>query len=226
MSKKSHYLEHRKRLRKRFNELGLSGLQDYEIIELFLTFVIPQRDVKKEAKEVINKFGSIKGFFEADEDELRKIKFFKDKAITLRKFIKEISLLYQRQLVEEDALTNSKKDLIKYFIEKLGFKKEEEFWMITLDSKYTIIEENLISKGLIDKTPVYPRKIIEKAIQQKAYAILLIHNHPNRNAEASENDITITNAIQIPAKILNIKIYDHIIVAGNNYFSFREEGLL
>ncbi|APF17518.1 JAB domain-containing protein [Caldithrix abyssi] len=223
---KPHYLNHRTRLRKRFLENGLSALQDYEIIELFLTFVIPQKDVKPQAKEIIDKFGSIKGFFDADEDRLKEVKFFKDKAIALRRFIKEISLLYQKQLVEEKPLTQSREELIKFCINKLGFKKEEEFWMISLDSKYSIIEENLISRGLTDKAPVYPRKIIEQALQQKAHAVLLLHNHPNGNPRASEHDITITRAIIIPAKVLNLKVYDHIIVAGDNYFSFKEEGLL
>jgi len=224
--KKQHYINHRNRLRKRFLEQGIYGLQDYEIVELFLTFVIPQKDVKQEAKEIIKKFGSIKGFFEADEEELKKIKYFKDKAVTLRRFIKEISVLYQKQLAEELPVSQSKEELIKYCIQKIGFLEEEEFWMISLDSKYSIIKENLISRGLTDKAPVYPRKIIEQAVQQKAHAILLLHNHPNGNMQASENDITITKAINIPAKVLNIKIYDHIIVAGDNYFSFNEEGLL
>ncbi len=223
---KPHYLNHRNRLRKRFLEQGINSLQDYEIVELFLTFVIPQKDVKQEAKEIINRFGSIKGFFEADEKELKKTKFFKDKAITLRRFIKEISILYHKQLAEEIPLIQSREELVKYSTKKLGFREEEEFWMITLDSKYSIIKENLISSGLTDKAPVYPRKIIEQAVQQKAHAILLVHNHPNGNVQASEQDITITKAINIPAKVLNIKIYDHIIVAGNDYFSFKEEGLL
>ena len=59
---KPHYLDHRSRLRNRFLKQGISGLQPYEIIELFLTFVVPQKDVKPAAKEAINKFGSIKGF--------------------------------------------------------------------------------------------------------------------------------------------------------------------
>ena len=223
---KPHYIKHRERLRKRFLSNGISSLQDYEIIELFLTFVIPQKDVKKQAKEVITKFGSIKGFFDADEEELKKIKFFKEKAITLRRFIKEIALLYQKQLIEEKPLTQSKTELIKFCISKLGYNQKEEFWMISLDSKYSIIQENLISTGLTDRAPVYPRKIIELAVQQKAHAILLLHNHPNGNPKASEQDITITKAINIPARVLNIKVYDHIIVAGSSYFSFKEEGIL
>ncbi len=223
---KPHYLDHRSRLRNRFIQQGIVGLQPYEIIELFLTFVIPQKDVKPAAKEAIDKFGSVKGFFDADEKELSQIPFFKEKAITLRKFIREISLLYQQQLVEQAPVTKSRDDLIKYCKAKLGFLPNEEFWMISLDSKQAIIKENLISKGLSDKTPVYPKQVIEKAMKNEASSILLLHNHPNGNPQASEQDITITKAIEIPARVLNISIYDHIIVAEGKYFSFKENKLL
>lgn len=221
-----HYLDHRTRLRNRFIENGISGLQDYEVIELFLTFVIPQKDVKEAAKQAITKFGSIKGFFDADEKELTEIPYFKDKALTLRSFIKEVSLLYQKQQAEQIPVSQSKEDLIAYCKNKLGFKKEEEFWMISLDSKHAIIKENLISKGLSDKTVVYPKQVIEKAMKNGASSILLLHNHPNGNPQASEQDITITRAIDIPARVLNISIYDHIIVAGENYFSLRENKII
>lgn len=223
---KPHYLNHRTRLRNRFMEQGINGLQPYEVIELFLTFVMPQQDVKEEAKEIIKRFGSVKGFFDADPQELKKVKLVKDKAITLIRFIKEISTLYQRQLAEEIPLTQSREELIQYSINKLGFLKEEEFWLISLDSKYAIIKENLISKGLIDKAPIYPRKIIETAMKNGAHSILLLHNHPNGNPQASEPDITVTNAIDIPARVLNISIFDHIIVANDKHFSFKDNKLI
>lgn len=223
---KPHYLNHRTRLRNRIMEQGINGLQPYEAIELFLTFVMPQQDVKKEAKEIIKKFGSVKGFFDANPEELKKVKLVKDKAITLIRFIKEISALYQWQLAEEIPLTQSREELISYSIKKLGFLKEEEFWLISLDSKYAIITECLISKGLTDRTPIYPRKIIETALKHGAYSILLLHNHPNGNPQASEQDITVTKAIEIPARVLNISIYDHIIVANDKHFSFKDNKLI
>jgi DNA repair protein RadC len=223
---KLHYLAHRSRLRKRFQLRGIYSLQPYEIIELFLTFVIPQKDVKPAAKQAIDKFGSVKGFFDANEKELIQIPFFKDKALALRQFIKEVSLLYQKQQAEQLPVTQSKEELISYCKAKLGFQPNEEFWMISLNSKHAIIIENLISEGLSDKTPVYPKQVIEKAMKNGANSILLLHNHPNGNPQASEQDITITKAIEIPARVLNISIYDHIIVAEDKYFSFKENKLL
>jgi len=221
-----HYIDHRTRLRNRFLEGGINSLQPYEVIELFLTFVIPQKDVKPAAKQAIEKFGSVKGFFDADEKELTKIPYFKDKALALRTFIKEVSLLYQKQQAEQTPVSQSKEDLIKYCINKLGFKKDEEFWIISLDSKHAIIKENLISKGLTDRAPVYPRQVIETVVKNGAHSMLLLHNHPNGNPQASEQDITITKAIDIPARVLNMSIYDHIIVAGEKYFSFRENKII
>jgi len=221
-----HYHNHRIRLRERFLELGINGLKDYEIIELFLTFVMPQKDVKQEAKEVISRFGSVKGFFEADEKELAQIKYFKDKALTLRKFIREISELYQLETIKGIPVAQKKEELIKYCINKLGFIREEQFWVLSLDSKYALIKPDLISKGLANKTTVYPKQIIETALKNKAFSILLLHNHPNGNPEPSEEDKTITNAVEIPARLINISIYDHIIVAEDKYFSFKENKLL
>lgn len=225
-SHKPHFANHRSRLRERFNNQGITGLQDYEIIELFLTFVIPQKDVKQEAKEVIERFGSVQGFFEAEESELQKINYFKDKALTLRRFIREVSELYQFETIKNIPVSQSRESLISFCKSKLGFAKEEQFWVISLDSKFALIKADLISKGLIDKTTVYPKQIVETALKNKAYSIILLHNHPNGNPQPSEGDITITKAIEIPAKLINITIYDHIIVSEDKYFSFKENKLL
>jgi DNA repair protein RadC len=79
---------------------------------------------------------------------------------------------------------------------------------------------------LADKTTIYPKQIIETAIKNKAYSILLLHNHTNGNPEPSQEDITITKAIEIPARLINISIYDHIIVAEDKYYSFKENKLI
>jgi DNA repair protein RadC len=221
-----HYLGHRQRLKIRFLENGINSLQPYEVIELFFTFVVPRQDVKKEAKEIIEKYGSVKNFFDADPKELSNIKFVKENATTLIKFIKEISLLYQKQQVELIPISISQAELNQYCINKLGFNKEEQFWVLCLNSKYALIGEYLISEGLADKAMVYPKQIIETALKHNAYSILLLHNHTNGNPQPSEQDITITKAIEIPAKLINISIYDHLIVAENKYYSFKENKLI
>ncbi|MEO0302135.1 MAG: DNA repair protein RadC [candidate division WOR-3 bacterium] len=230
--KKEHYLGHRKRLRDRFNKIGPQSLQEYELIELLLTYVLPQRDVKPIAKVLLEKFGSIKQIFDAHEEELRKVPFIKDKFITLLKLIKEISAIYRKQKALETTVSQNLDTVAEYLIEKIGDKKEEEFHVIYLDSSLKIqSDEKFPSKefyfsGTIDKTVVYPRKIIEEGLKQKAYGIIIAHNHPNGKLEPSEYDKNLTKALDIAIRSVGMVLFDHIIVTSAGYFSFKKERLL
>lgn len=226
MESKPHYIDHRKRLRNRFMQQGLEALYDYEVIEILLTFAIPRRDVKPIAKNLLKKFGSLKAIFEADEEELKTVLYVKDNAVELIRFIKEVSILYMKQKSMEVPVDFSNERLIKYCIEKIGNKTDEEFRVIYLDSKYSIIGDDAISEGTMDKINVYPRKVMELALKNKAYALVFTHNHPNQNVQPSEQDIKLTKALILAAKSVGISVFDHLIVSQNSHFSFREEGLI
>ena len=226
MNDKPHYLGHRKRLRSRFMENGIESLANYEVIEILLTFSIPQRDVKPIAKELIARFGSLKGIFEASPDELMQVPYVKDKTVELIQFIREVSVLYTKQISQEVPVNFSDEDLVQYCVKKIGDKKDEEFWVICLDSRYKMVNDECVSEGTIDKAAVYPRKVMEIAIKNKAYALVFTHNHPNQNVEPSEHDITLTKALILAAKTLGITVYDHLIVSKNSCYSFRKQGLI
>ena len=220
------YLGHRRRLRKKLMVHGIETLHDYEIIELLLTFSIPYRDVKPIAKELIKKFGSIKEIFDAPPHKLKDVKYVKDNTVELIKFIKEVPVLYQKQRAQATTITKTPEELIEYCIRNIGNKKDEEFRLISLDTNFGMISDDLISIGTIDRSFVYPRKVMETALKRKAFAIILVHNHPDGHPEPSEEDITITKALEIPAKILSLTIYDHLIVSNGSYFSFKVNNLL
>lgn len=231
LSSDSHYLGHRERLRKRFIELGIESLYDYEVVELLLTFSIPYRDVKPIAKQLLEKFGSVKGIFDASPEELKKIPYIKDKTADLICFIKEISALYQKQKASEEPIAKAKEGLIEYCIQKIGTRNDEEFHVIYLNSRLQMVKDSefikeFVSRGTIDRAPVYPRKVMEEALKNKAYALVFAHNHTNGDVQPSEQDINITKILSASAKALGITVYDHIIVSGTMYFSFREKGLL
>lgn len=229
---KKHYLGHRKRLRDRFNKIGPCSLQEYEIVELLLTYALPQRDVKPIAKQLLNKFGSIKGIFDAPEEELKSIPFIKENFTTLLKLIKEISAIYRKQKALETPAPNNLEEIANYCIEKFGNKKEEEFHIIYFDSNLRIIYENSFPaeefyfSGTIDKAIVYPRKIIEEGLKQKAYGVIIVHNHPNGKLEPSEYDKNLTKVMDIALKYVDMVLIDHFIITSTNYFSFKKEKLL
>jgi len=225
-STKPHYSGHRKRLRQRFMKHGIESLQDYEVVELLLTFSIPQKDIKPTAKDMLKKFGSVKGIFEASSEELKVFSNVKDKTVELITFIKEISALYQMEKAKESPILKTPKELIDYCIKKIGDKKDEQFRVIYLNSRFSIIDDDVVSKGTIDRATVYPRKVMEMALKKKACVLVFTHNHPDGDPQPSEYDINLTRALNLAAGTLEIMVYDHIIVTPSNYFSFREKKLL
>lgn len=227
-----HYLGHRKRLRDRFNKIGEHSFQEYEILELLLTYALPRKDVKPIAKELLNRFGSIKGVFDAPEEELHKTRFVKEKFSTLLKLIKECNAIYRKQQAFTVPVTSSIDEVATYCVEKFGYKEEEEFHVLYLDSNLKIKTEDSFPlkefyfSGTIDRAVVYPRKIIEEGLKQKAYGILIVHNHPNGKLEPSEYDKNLTKVIDIATRAVGIILFDHLIVTSNNYLSFKKEKLL
>lgn len=102
----------------------------------------------------------------------------------------------------------------------------EEFWVLYLDRSNHIIRKSNISKGGVSGTVVDARIIFKQAIENLASSIVLCHNHPSGNLKPSEEDIRITKKLKDAGKLVEIAIIDHIIIAGNNFFSFADEGLL
>jgi len=231
MEQEPHYKNHRSRLRNKFLHFPES-LHEYEIVELLLTYVVPQKDVKEIAKNLLHTFKNIKGIFEASEEDLRAIPYIKDNFITLLKLIKEINAIYRKQLASEVPVTKSMDEVVQYCIAKFSEEKEEKFYVIYLDSNYQIIKDKPFPAsefhydGTVDKTVVYTRQIIKEGLDRKASAMIISHNHPNGCLEPSEYDINLTKLLALSAETVSINLYDHLIVAPNGYFSFKESKLL
>jgi DNA repair protein RadC len=233
---KPHYLGHRKRLRDRFKKAGLASFQDYEAVELLLTLAIPRKDVKIPAKEAIKKFGSFHGVLDAPLEELRKIPGIGEVAPLAIRFIREAATLYLQpksqtdlSIVKIEPETVSLQDpkiLFDYCRAAIGAQPNEIFKVIYLDSRYRVIDLETLTEGTIDRATVYPRKVMESALKKRASILVFAHNHPDGNISPSEQDKTITRALILAAKTLNINILDHLIVSKDEVFSFRKEGLL
>lgn len=233
---KPHYLGHRKRLRERFKRAGLASFQDYEAVELLLTLAIPRKDVKIPAKEAINRFGSFRGVLDAPLEELREIPGIGEVAPLAIKFIREAATLYLQPKSQADlSLSKSEpetisledpKNLFNYCRAAIGAQPNEMFKVIYLDSRYRVIDLETLTEGTIDRATVYPRKVMESALKKRASILVFAHNHPDGNITPSDQDKTITRALILAAKALNITILDHLIVSKDEVFSFRKEGLL
>jgi DNA repair protein RadC len=218
--------EHRKRLRQKFLAAGMAAFHDYEVVELLLTFAIPRRDVKPQAKELLREFGSLKGIVDAEIGDLEKISGVGKESAIVIKFIRELATLYLEQKAKEKPQIACTSELLDFCRTAMGAKKDEEFCVIYLDAQNQIIEFETVQKGIANQAVVYPRQVLEKALRKKASALILAHNHPSGHVRPSDADIRLTKTIQETAKALDILIHDHIIIGENRFFSFREEGLI
>lgn len=127
--------------------------------------------------------------------------------------------------VDKPIITSSKHayDLLKSDLTDIP---HEEFWIILLNRGNRVIKKQQISSGGVSGTVADPKIIFKFALDELACGIILSHNHPSGNLNASVADHDLTRKLKEGARLLDIQILDHLIIAGNRYFSFADEGLL
>jgi len=225
---KPHYLEHRKRLRERFIRTGLEGFADYEIVELLLTLAIPRCDVKNPAKHLIARFGNVCGVLDASIKELQQIEGIGKVTPIALKIIRETATIYMQQSIEHEGAAINLDSLSSLWQMKIGALPNEVFEVAYLDSGYRLLCDGIerLEKGTIDRATIYPRQVIEAAFRHGAAAVVIAHNHPNGDVNPSEKDILLTRSLSLAAESVQLKIFDHLIISKNNWFSFRKSGLI
>ncbi|MBM3242817.1 DNA repair protein RadC [Candidatus Poribacteria bacterium] len=223
---KPHYLGHRERLRERFRKAGSEGMHDYELLELLLTYAIPRKEVKPIAKDLIKRFGSFSGVFDANLKEIEDVPKVGTTSATLIRLVKEIFGAYLAEGMKGKDLLTSPQAAVDFARVELAGLPHEAFMVVYLNTKNEVIHHEIIHEGTVNRAVIYPRRIIESALAHHAARLLLVHNHPSGHPEASLEDENITRAIAEAARTVEIKIIDHIIVGKDGYFSFVEENLL
>jgi DNA repair protein RadC len=223
---KSHYLGHRDRLRKRFFKSGFDSLADYEILELALTYVISRRDVKPLAKKLIQEFGSLKQVFDADIENLKKIKNVSDCSAKFLLFLRKFSSLYLSFAIKQQEKLNSPSKVKDFLISSLSGEKIEKVYVLTLDSGNRATSCIELESGTVNKSFLIPRKIAETALNNKAVSIIIAHNHPGGTLKPSQSDIAATISVRKALESIEVLLLDHIIVSNNDYFSFKEHNLI
>lgn len=197
-------------------------------MELLLTFALPRGDVKPLAKQLVNRFGNLRGILDAPLEELRSIRGMGLVTPIALQIIRAASHLYLQQEAEERESFSQPDALGRFWRMRIGALPHEVFEVGYLDSSLTLLRDGVerLEEGTIDRAAVYPRQVMEAAIRRSAAALVFAHNHPNGDVQPSEQDKTLTRALVLAATTLQIKVFDHLIVSPDNAFSFRESGLL
>ncbi len=221
-----HYLGHRDRLRQKVLTFGIDALQDYELLEFLLTFAIPRKDVKPLAKEMIDFFGSFADVIEASPEELKHIKGIKDSAAALISAVRGSAVRLAKNRISADPVIKDWNALINYCKIDMGLKKSECLRVLFLDSRTRLIKDEILQKGSVNQTPVYPREIAKRALELGASSIVMVHNHPAGDLRPSKNDIAMTKAVINALTSLDITLIDHLIVSKTGYVSLKATGYI
>lgn len=217
---------HRRRLRERFLQSGLDGFLDYEIVELLLTLGTPMKDCKQMAKSAIKMFGGLRGVLDASLDELQQIKGIGPSNAFGTKLFQAVSERYAKERIPEKIMLDSSKAVAEFLQKSIGREKKEHFVMLSLDSRNNLIKDTNISVGSLNASIVHPREVFKEAIRSSAAQIIIAHNHPSENPDASPEDVALTRRLGEAAKIIGIELLDHIIVTRNKFSSLKELGLM
>lgn len=219
-----HDLPKSERPRERLQQHGAEALSSQEILALILGRGIKGESVMVTAQRLLSAFGNVKNISEASIEELSAVKGIGPAKASQLKASFELAKRKDEHNGEQIAV-RSHQDVIKLVKQQLKGKKKEQFLILCLDTRNNLIKISTISTGTLDTSLVHPREVFKEAIQSLSSSIILIHNHPSGNPEPSDADIDITKRILETGKIVGIDVLDHIIVADNNSFSFKEKGL-
>jgi len=220
-----HDLPKSERPRERLQMHGAEALSSQELLALILGRGVKGESVLVTAQRLLSEFGNVKNISQASLEELSAIKGMGTAKASQLKAAFELGRRKEEDTGEQIAV-KSHKDVIKLVKQRLKDKKKEHFLILCIDTRNNLIKISNISTGTLDANLVHPREVFKEAIQSLSSSIILVHNHPSGNPEPSDADIDITKRILETGKAVGIDILDHIIIANNRSFSFKEKGLV
>lgn len=217
---------HRDRLRQRFFDAGAAALPDYELLELILFLCQPRGDVKPLAHRLLDAFGDFAHVLAAPLDRLCQVEGMGRKTAEALKTVEAAGHRMARTRVLNRPVISSWDALLDYCRSAMACSMTEEFRVLFLDKKNILIADELLAQGTVDHVPVYPREVLSRALDLKASAMILVHNHPSGDPTPSEADIVMTRKIEDGCRALDMTLHDHLIIGKGAEVSFRADGLI
>lgn len=219
------HMGHRARLRARYCECGLDAFADHEVLELLLTYAIPRRDVNELAHMLLNRYGTFADVAHAPIEDLMQVEGIGENAAVLLSLIAPLAKRYAAAHGRE-ALKLKSFEAASFYIKTLFYgERYEVFYMICLDAKYGLIQPVELARGSLSEVQIYPRIVVERALNLNTHSVLLAHNHPSGDPAPSRADVNVTQIIVNALASVDIPVIDHIIAAGEKTFGFSQHGL-
>jgi DNA repair protein RadC len=209
---------HRQRLRERFLNGGISALSAHEVIELLLTYSIPQKDVKPLAKMLLNRFGDINGVLHAPAESLMEQSGIKENSAALFKLVRSLHEYLLEIPFNSCDLINSPLAAIRYLRDKIASENHEVLSLIFLDNSNRALGCEW-HPGKNNRVTFYPQAIARSILLHRASGVIVVHNHPNGICRPSEADLRATRILKNYLNQLDLKLIDHLLITKTTHLS-------
>jgi len=216
----------KERPRERLLQHGPQTLAEAELLGILLGKGTRKKTAVDLARELLGQYQSLQKLFSRSPSELMKVKGIGSaKAATLSA---AFELVRRIQSQKESFKVSFKRsaDVAGHYAPLMRDLRKEVFKVILLNRANRLIKDVTISEGTLEASIVHPRDVFREALLEPAAGIILVHNHPSGNPSPSEEDLRITKQLIEAGRLLGIKVYDHIILAGESYRSLADEGLI
>lgn len=215
--------DHRKRMRDEvMRQNDFDSLEPHRLLELFLFQGIPQKDTNAIAHALLDEFGSVAGVLDAEVEDLVKIKGMTQNSAIHLKTVMPLARRYQDYKYKKGYAFKNIDDMGEYLIRKHLGNKNETIIVTCLDAAGKLIVSEKINEGGADSVDVGLRDIVARIFKHNAPCVIISHNHNGSNALPSREDIEMTIELNSALNQLQIRLLDHIIVAGDDYISMRQ----
>lgn len=213
---------HRDRLRQRFLREGLDQFEPHNVLEFLLFYAIPRQDTNEIAHRLIEAFGSLSAVFDASVEDLTRVGGVGLNTAVLIKLMPAVN----RRYLEDRALRGfdafSSHACGELLVSKFNGVTVERVLLLCMDNRGRVLHCAVVSEGTQSMVDISNRRIVETALRYNASCVVLGHNHPNGVPAPSQSDVETTRALARLLRSMDIRLYDHIIVADGEYFSMAD----
>lgn len=222
-SKENVHKGHRERLRNQFiAKKTLDSMPPHNVLELLLFYSIPRADTNELAHRLIDKFGSLRGVFDAQIDSLLTVDGVGERTAVLIKLVSEASRAYLEECASDIKQINSTLDAVKCIKPKFTSLKNEALVILCLNNAGRVLNCAVVCEGNISSAELDMRKIMSAIIDSGATAAVIAHNHPGGVCAPSKADRKLTCSLARLFSSIHARLLDHIIIADDSYFSFAD----
>lgn len=212
------------RPRERLIKEGAGALSDPELLAVFLRVGVKGSNAVELGSAMLRQFGSLNGMFGASLADFSQIPGLGPAKFAQLQAVMELAQRAIGEQLQVREAMGSPEAVKRYLRIHLGRQAHESFLVLFLDVKNRLITSDVMFRGTLTHTSVYPREVVKAALVHNAASLMLAHNHPSGSPEPSESDLLLTRALAQALALVDVRILDHFVVAGTQVHSFAEHG--